>query len=99
MTVEAGKTYVRRLRALSTSRDELALRLTLARANFHPAWLPPSAILCVRKLRGESAAASRALSSQRAASADWERAIAARLDGLARRAARPARETVAAGAE
>ena len=103
MTVEAGKTYVRRLRALSTSCDELALRLrlerTLSRASLHPAWLPPSAILCVRKLRGRDAAAQHAFGNRHGASAEWERAIAARLDTLARRAARPARETVAAGAE
>jgi hypothetical protein len=103
MTVEAGKTYVRRLRALSTSRDALALRLrlerTLSHASLHPSWLPPSAILCVRKLRGESASASRPFDNSRGASADWERAVAARLDHLARRASRPAREAVAAGAE
>jgi hypothetical protein len=103
MTVEAGKTYVRRLRALSTSRDGLALRLrlerTLSHASLHPAWLPPSAILCVRRLRGETSSAPHAFANSRGASADWERAIAARLDTLARRAARPARETVAAGAE
>jgi hypothetical protein len=103
MTVEAGKTYVRRLRALSTSRDALALRLrlerTLAHASLHPSWLPPAAILCVRKLRGESASASHAFDNSRGTSADWERAVAARLDSLARRAARPAREAVAAGAE
>jgi hypothetical protein len=103
MTVEAGKTYVRRLRALSTSRDATALRLrlerTLSHATLHPAWLPPSAILCVRKLRGEGASASHAFNNSRGASADWERAVAARLDSLARRAARPAREAVAASAE
>ncbi|HEX8501943.1 MAG TPA: hypothetical protein VF659_15275 [Pyrinomonadaceae bacterium] len=103
MIVEAGKTYVRRLRAFSTSRDELALRLrlerTLAHANLHPAWLPASAILCVRKLRGESAAASLAPYGRGGASPEWEREIAARLEALARRAARPAREVVAAGAE
>ncbi|HEX6186421.1 MAG TPA: hypothetical protein VFZ44_21195 [Pyrinomonadaceae bacterium] len=103
MIVEAGKTYVRRLRAFSTSRDALALRMrlerTLSQANLHPAWLPPSAILCVRQLRGEDAPAAPALHGRRAAAPDWERAIAARIETLARRAARPAREVVAAGTE
>jgi hypothetical protein len=103
MTVEAGKTYVRRLRALSTSRDALALRLrlerTLSHASLHPAWLPASVILCVRKLRGVGTSAPHAFDNKHGASADWERAVAARLDSLARRAARPAREAVAAGAE
>src|SRR5215213_1343355 len=103
MIVEAGKTYVRRLRAFSTSRDALALRMrlerTLSRANLHPAWLPPSAILCVRQLRGEDAASSPALHGRRGAPPEWEKAIAARIETLARRAARPAREAVAAGAE
>jgi hypothetical protein len=103
MIVEAGKTYVRRLRALSTSRDELALRLrlerTLSHASLHPSWLPPSAILCVRKLRGETASPQNAFGNGRGREADWERVVAARLETLARRAARPAREAVAAGAE
>jgi hypothetical protein len=106
MIVEAGKTYVRRLRAVGATRDALALRMrlerTLSHANLHPAWLPPTAILCVRKLRGEEAGASHARfqsSGRRDAPPDWERAIAARIETLARRAARPARETVAAGAE
>ncbi len=105
--MEASRTYIRNLRAVSaSSRDELALRLrlerTLAHANFHPSWLPPTAILCVRKLGGAAttrAGAPLALSTRRGASVDWERAVAAELDTLARRAARPARETVAANAE
>src|SRR5687767_10801323 len=103
MIVEAGKTYIRKLRAVSTSRDALALRMrlerTLSQTNLHPAWLPPTAILCVRKLRGEDAAASASQKGRRGAPADWERAIAARIETLARRAARPAREAVAEGAE
>ena len=106
MIVEAGKTYVRRLRAFSATRDALALRMrlerTLSYANLHPAWLPPTAILCVRRLRGEGADVSPARSQsgvRRGAPPDWERAIAARIETLARRAARPARETVAEGAE
>lgn len=103
MIVEAGKTYIRRLRAVGATRDALALRMrlerTLSYANLHPAWLPPTAILCVRKLRGEGAGASPALYGRRGAPPDWERAIAARIETLARRAARPARETVAEGAE
>ena len=103
MRVEAGKTYVRRLRAFSTSRDALALRLRLERmlsqASLNPAWLPPSAILCVRKLRGEGPAATPSLHGRRGAPPDWERAVAERIETLARRAARPARDTVAEGAE
>lgn len=103
MIVEAGKTYIRRLRAVSASRDGLALRMrlerTLSHANLHPAWLPPSAILCVRRLRGAGAAASPESYGRRGAPPNWEGAIAARIDSLARRAARPACEMVAEGAE
>ncbi len=103
MIVEASKTYIGNLRAFSTSRDKLALRLrlerTLSHANFHPTWLPASAILCVRKLGGEMMAVAPALSSRRPAPADWERVVAAHLDALARRAVRPALEIVAANAE
>lgn len=103
MIVEPGKTYVRRLKALSAERDALALRLRLERAlssaDLHPPGLPRSAVLCVRRLSGRRAHALLAAGAGRYALADWQRAVAAAVEQLARRAASPARGPVPANAE
>ena len=103
MIVEPGKTYVRRLRAVTAERDALALRLRLERAlaaaDLHPPGLSPSAVLCVRKLTGRRAHALLAAGGGAYALADWQRAVAAAVEQLARHAASPARGPVPAGAE
>jgi hypothetical protein len=71
----------------------------LGGAQLHPAGLAPSAILCVRRLRGP---APGSLSSRVACAVTppaWERAVSAALGELARRAARPALDFVSADAE
>jgi hypothetical protein len=103
MIPEPGKTYVRRLSAVSRERDALALRLRLERAltgaDFHPPGLPASAILCVRRLSDRRASAPRTLASGALAFAEWQRAVAAAIERLAQNAARPARGPVPANAE
>jgi hypothetical protein len=103
MIVEPGKTYVRRLRAVSAERDALALRLrlerTLSGADFHPPGLPAGAVLCVRRLSGRRAGAPLAPGGGASALADWQRAVAAAIEQLARHAASPARGAVPANAE
>jgi len=103
MIVEPGKTYVRRLRAVSAERDALALRLRLERAlsaaDFRPPGLPASAVLCVRKLTGRRAHALLAPGAGAHSLADWQRAVASAVERLARHAASPARGAVPANAE
>jgi hypothetical protein len=103
MRVEPGKTYIGTVRLSSPERDVLALQLrldhALAAMDLHLAGLPPSAILCVRALADPLPGA---LGLDRLASrppADWEAALSAALNRLVRAAARPARDSVPAGAE
>src|SRR3954469_19655693 len=103
MTLEPGKTYVRRLSAVSRERDATALRLRLERAlagaDFHPPGLPASAILCVRRLSDRRASVPHAHTGGALAFAEWQRSVASAIERLARHAASPAREPVPANAE
>jgi hypothetical protein len=112
MNLEPGKTYVRRLSAVSLERDATALRLRLERAlagaDFHPPGLPASAILCVRQLSDRRANAAHthaggALAFSDAGGAlafsEWQRSVASAIERLARHAASPARGPVPANAE
>jgi hypothetical protein len=103
MNLEPGKTYVRRLSAVSRERDALALRLRLERAlagaDFHPPGLPASAILCVRRLSERASRAPHERERGALAFAEWQRSVADAIGRLARNAARPARGAVPANAE
>lgn len=103
MTLEPGKTYVRRLSAVSSERDALLLRLRLERAlagaDFNPPGLPASAILCVRRLSDRRERPTRARTRGALAFAEWQRSVAAEVSRLARHAARPAHGSVPANAE
>lgn len=103
MNLEPGKTYVRRLSAVSCERDALALRLRLERAlagaDFHPPGLPASAILCVRRLSDRRSRAPNASAPNAQAFSEWQRSVADAIGRLARHAARPARGLVPANAE
>ncbi|MFL6254451.1 MAG: hypothetical protein ACJ74T_05490, partial [Pyrinomonadaceae bacterium] len=103
MTLEPGKTYVRRLSAVSRERDALLLRLRLERAlagaDFNPPGLPASAILCVRRLSDRRERPTHARTRGALAFAEWQRSVAAEVSRLARHAARPALGSVPANAE
>src|ERR1044072_2885192 len=103
MNLEPGKTYVRRLSAVSSERDALALRLRLERAlagaDFHPPGLPASAILCVQRLRERRERATRERERGALAFSEWQRSVADAIGRLARNAASPARGAVPANAE
>jgi hypothetical protein len=103
MNFEPGKTYVRKLSAVTRERDALALRLrlerALAQADFHPPGLHASAILCVRRLSDRSMQATRTRARGSLAFADWQRRVAETVERLARHAASPARGVVPADAE
>lgn len=100
---QGGQTRVERLRLRGGGLDPTLARLRLTNmlggARLQPAGLGPSAILCVRRLRGP---APGSLSSRVACAATppaWEHAASAALGELARRAARPALDFVSADAE
>lgn len=100
---QGGQTRVERLRLRGGGPDPTLARLRLTNmlggAQLHPAGLGPSAILCVRRLRGP---APGSLSSRVACAVTppaWEQAVSAALGELARRAARPALDFVSADAE
>lgn len=101
MLVESGKTHVRTLRARTSERDALALRLRLDAAlsamDLHPPGVPSSAIVCVRGLRTTRRRGSARDDADAARS--WERSVTSALATLAARAARPARGPVPEAAE
>lgn len=103
MYVEPGEVYVRRVRAVSGERDPLALRTRLSRAlaqaSLHPAGLPRSAILCVRRLRAPRTGAYGLNLHNANAQRAWAEACAESLARLLASAARPARGFVPAAAE
>jgi hypothetical protein len=103
MKLEPGKTYVRRLSAVSRERDALALRLRLERAfagaDFNPPGLPASAILCVRRLSERRAVEPHERARGALAFTEWQRSVADAIGRLARDAASPARGAVPANAE
>src|SRR5947207_1171338 len=95
-----GETTIGRMRVASRDGDSLALRCLWSRwlsaVDWRPPGLPVSGILCIRQLRGEPLpAACGAIGPD----PEWEQAVRARLEHLARAAARPALGSVPAGAE
>lgn len=103
MIAEAQATSVRKLRVASRDPDPSALRRRLERvlssANLSPSNLPPSAILCVRRLRDPLPGTLSIDRGEMRPSPRWEQAVHASLDQMVRRAARPAQDMVPADAE
>lgn len=100
---QGGQTRVERLRLRGGVPDPTLARLRLTQmlggARLHPPGLAPSAILCVRRLRGPAPGPLSARVACGMVSPAWEQAVTAALGDLARRAARPARAYVPADAE
>jgi hypothetical protein len=71
----------------------------IAAADLHPPGLAPSAILCVRRLRDPIPGRLSLRGDRMLPPGEWTREVAAALDRLAARAARPARDPVADDAE
>jgi hypothetical protein len=97
------QTSVRTLRVHSNQRDQLALRSRLARTlgklDLTPSSLPPTAILCIRKLSDPAPGRLSADDVNLRAQSAWGEAIRARVASIAGRAARPALGTVPANSE
>ncbi len=98
-----NSTTVSRLRVGGNEIDPLASRLRFERlfgaANFHPAGLPPSAIVCVKKLSAPAPEKRRFGFDDWQLSLDWQSGVRNEIEKLFRRAFRPSRETVPAQAE
>lgn len=96
------QTIVTHLRVHGAGLDPLLARLRLTSlldaAALHPAGLAPSAIVCIRALRDPLPGALQVRGGARPPVA-WERAVAASLDALVRRAARPSLGAVPANAD
>jgi hypothetical protein len=102
-TVECGTTTIGTVRAMSSTRDPLALQLALGRwlasADLRPRRLAPEAILCIRRLRDPLPGQWRWAHADLRPPEAWAHALTDVLDQLAQSAARPALEAVPAGAE
>lgn len=103
MIVEAGKTYIGKIRVTTHERDTLALKVRLSNMlstiDLHPAGLPCSAIICIRRFRDPLPGALQAHHSSVHTRRVWERAATASLEQLIRNAARPLHDAVPANAE
>src|SRR3954462_8168033 len=95
-TIPRGEqTVIARLRVGGAVRCPLVARLRLesmlGATELRPRSLPPSAILCVRKLSAPRGALGLARGGASASHAhnEWQRALSAALDRVAARAARP----------
>ena len=103
MIVEPGKTYIGKVRATSSERDVLALRMRLSSMlstiGLHPPGLPQSTILCIRRLRDPLPGSLRLRNSGVHPSYAWEQAVQAALNRLVDHAARPAHGEVPSNAE
>jgi hypothetical protein len=88
---------------LETELDPLTARLRLepqlANAELRPSGLPPSAVLCVRRIADPLPGRLTLDSTQARPPPEWERAFVDALTVLLRSAARPAHEAVPANAE
>jgi hypothetical protein len=88
---------------LETDLDPLTARLRLepqlATAELRPRGLPPSAVLCVRRIADPLPGRLTLDSAQARPPPEWERAFVDALERLLRSAARPAHEAVPANAE
>lgn len=96
------QTYVSRLRVRGDGLDPLAaqLRLTslLQTAEVQPAGLSPSNIICIRRLDDPRPRTISLSGRSLSVPPEWQQSVRASIEQLARRAPRPARETVAADA-
>ncbi|MDQ1560578.1 MAG: hypothetical protein QOD32_3638 [Pyrinomonadaceae bacterium] len=97
------QTYVARLRVTGdTGLDPLAARLRLASlfaaAEVQPAGLAPSAIVCIRRLDDPRPRTVSLAGGHLTLPPEWQQSVRASIEQLARRAPRPARETVGADA-
>src|SRR5436190_22300761 len=92
---QGNRTLVRRLRIRASgaepSRDAARVSGMLAASDVGAAGLPPSSILCVRRLGDPRPRVFRPAPGAYRPADDWERAVSARLAALARGAARPVR--------
>src|SRR6188508_2477464 len=97
------KTVIQRLRIKSAGLDPLATQLRMARAlntvSLQPAGLPPSAILCIHSLRDPQPGTLRLEQTDLRPSPEWEGAVRAQIEQLAREAARPIDGAVPASAQ
>ena len=103
MIVDQRKTFVRTLRVISEDQDKLALRSRLERnlgiLDLCPLRLPPSAILCIRRLSDPAPGRLSENGIDPQGHARWEEAARARVAGIIARAARPAHGPVPANSE
>ncbi|MFL6227739.1 MAG: hypothetical protein ACJ741_03055 [Pyrinomonadaceae bacterium] len=97
------QTLVRRMRVVAAGVDPLAASLRVRSAfssvQMAPAWLAPSAILCVRRLHASRGARWRLEAGALRLTRELDDTLRAEVERLARGAARPARGHVPAGAE
>lgn len=103
MIVEPGKTYIGKVRATSSERDVLALRMRLSgmlsTISLQPSGLPASAILCISRLHDPLPGSLRLRNSGMRPPYAWEQAVQAALNRLVERAAHPAHGEVPSNAE
>ncbi|MFL6210650.1 MAG: hypothetical protein ACJ74W_17490 [Pyrinomonadaceae bacterium] len=103
MRVEPGEIQIRQLRAHTDARDALALRLqltsVLAHLNLHPTGLPPTAIVCIRRLRDPLPGALGLTSHTTHSTQRWAQACADSIERCYSRAARPIKGFVPAASE
>ncbi len=99
----SDKTIVTRLRVKCAGVDALAAQLRVASllnaANLRPAGIPPSAIVCIHRLRDPLPGLLQLSDSGSRPQHQWEQAVIAALERMVRQAARPALGVVPANAE
>lgn len=92
--LRSERTYVSRLRVRGATLDPLVTQLRvenlLSATRLHPTGLPPSAILCVRRLRARLSGSLQLRHAGTTTPEAWQQAVTSKLDQLVRRAARPA---------
>src|SRR3954470_10572880 len=102
LALERGTT-IGRLRVCATARDSAMLRMRsealLRSVDLQPSSLPPQAILCIRFLCDPLPRSIDLGIRDSSSYAPWRSAARASVDSLARRAVRPAFESVPAAAE
>ena len=100
---QSGKTVVTRLRVRCSGIDPISAQLRVTSlfnaAHVHPVGLPPSAIICIRKLLDPQPGTLRLAQGSVRPPLAWEQAVAASLNQLVRRAVRPALGAVPTDAE
>jgi hypothetical protein len=103
LIAEQKDTYVVKLRVRGGPRDALSLRMPFDRAlsaiELQPSFLPPSAIAFIRQLRDPKPGLMQTEDGRASIALEWGRAVAAAVEQVLRRAARPAAEPVPANAE